>query len=309
MAELSNQRVAYFNGRIVPESEVLLPFRDRGFKYGDAVFDMTRTFGGRIFRLREHVDRLYRSLKYARIDPGVSPEEMIEISHEVLERNRHLLGEDDDYWVGQRVSRGMEPEGGDLFAVENPTVIVECNPLPLKPRAKLFRDGIDVVVPSIRRVPPECLSPNAKTHNYMNLVLADLEAKAGNPDAWAVVLDMNGNLCEGLGSNIFVIRDGTVVTPREQFVLPGVSRATAIELAEEEGIDVIEDDVSLYDAYNADECFLTSTSLCICPVRRVNGALIGDGLVPGPVTRRITDAYVRLVDHDFVGQYLKRLEA
>jgi len=309
MTELANQRVAYFNGRIVPESEVLIPFRDRGFKYGDAVFDMTRTFGHRIFRLREHVERLYRSLRYVRIDPGLSPDEMIEITHTVLQRNLHLLGEDEDYWVGQRISRGEEPAGGDLSSHAGPNVIVECTPLPLAPRARLFRDGIDVVVPSVRRVPPDCLSPNAKTHNYLNLVVGDLEAKARDPEAWAVLLDVNGNLSEGIGSNFFAVRDGAVHTPREQFVLPGISRATVIELAEDEGIDVIEDDISVYDAYNADECFLTSTSLCICPVRTVNGVAIGDGAVPGPITKRLTDAYIRLVDHDFVAQYLNRLAA
>src|SRR5215467_2550987 len=104
---LANQRVAYFNGHILPESEVRISFRDRGYKYGDAVFDMTRTFGHRIFRIKEHIDRFYRSLRYVRIDPGMSPAEMIRVSEEVLERNLHLIGNDDDYWLGQRVSRGV----------------------------------------------------------------------------------------------------------------------------------------------------------------------------------------------------------
>src|ERR1041384_2214126 len=95
----ANHRVAYFNGRIVPEREVVLPFRDRGFKYGDAAFDMTRTFYGRPFKLAEHIDRFYRSLRYLRIDPGLSPSEMISVSEEVLDRNRHFLTEDTDYWI------------------------------------------------------------------------------------------------------------------------------------------------------------------------------------------------------------------
>jgi branched-chain amino acid aminotransferase len=164
-----------------------------------------------------------------------------------------------------------------------------------------------VVIPSVRRVPPDSLTPRAKTHNYLNLITADLEVHAQNPDAWAVLLDVNGNLCEGLGSNIFVVREGRVLTPRERFVLPGVSRETVIELAAEIDVPLVEADIDLYDAYTADEAFITSTSFCICPVRSVNGNTVGDGGVPGPVTKRLTDAYVRLVGHDFVAQYLRHL--
>jgi branched-chain amino acid aminotransferase len=123
-----------------------------------------------------------------------------------------------------------------------------------------------------------------------------------------VLLDESGNLCEGMGSNIFLVRDGELLTPRERFVLPGVSRATVIELARELGLVVREADLDLYDAANADEAFLTSTSLCVCPVVSVNGRPIGDeGQVYGPVTRRLIDAYRELVGCDFVGQYLRRL--
>jgi len=304
----SGQRVAYFNGRIVPEREVRVPFRDRGFKFGDAVFDTTRTFGHRIFKLGEHVDRLYRSLRYVQIDPGVSPARMIEITEEVLRQNLRLLEPDEDYWVTQRVSRGLDPGDQAGWDQTGPTVIVECLPLPLRARARLFRDGIKVIVPAVRRVPPECLSPRAKTHNYMNVTLGDLEAKKADPEAWAVLLDTRGNLAEGTGSNIFLVRGGTVYTPREQLVLAGISRETVIELARGTGIPLVERDLDLFDAHTADEAFLTSTSLCICPVRSVNGVAIGSGQVPGPVTRRLTDAYRQLVDYDFVAQYLKRLE-
>ena len=108
----AGQRIAYFNGRFVPESEVLVPFRDRGFKYGDAVFDTTRTFGHRVFKLAEHVDRLYRSLHYLRIDPGIAPAELVAITEEVLRQNLVLLGPDEDYWVSQRISRGLDRHRG-----------------------------------------------------------------------------------------------------------------------------------------------------------------------------------------------------
>jgi branched-chain amino acid aminotransferase len=302
----SADRIAYFNGRFVPEREVLVPFRDRGFKYGDAVFDTTRTFGHRPFKVAEHVERLYRSLRYLRIDPGLTPARMIEITAEVLRQNLPLLEPDDDFWVTQRVSRGLDPPHRDTWNQQGATVIVECVPLPLRERAPLYRDGIRVITPSVRRTPPQSLSPRVKTHNYLNMIAGDLEVRAQDPAAWAVLLDTAGNLAEGLGSNIFLISKGTLLTPREQTVLSGISRETVIALAGEAGITVVEKDLDLYDAYNADEAFLTSTSLCVCPITSVNGVRIG-AVVPGPLTRQLTEAYCRFVDFDFVGQYLKRL--
>jgi branched-chain amino acid aminotransferase len=302
-----NHRVAYFNGKIVPEREVVVPFRDRGFKYGDAAFDMTRTFHGRPFKLREHVARFYRSLRYLRIDPGLSEAEMVAISEDVLERNRHFLTQDTDYWLGQRVSRGVDAIGDEGWDHTGPNVIIECIPLPLKARARLFRDGIDIVVPPTRRVSPDALSPRAKTHNYLNLIAADLEAKAQDPDAWSVLLDAQGHLAEGIGSNLFLVRDGEVVTPHERWVLPGISRQTVIELCAALGIPCREADLDLYDAATADEAFMSSTSLCLCPVRGIAGRAL-PGPVPGPVTQRLTDAYAASVGCDFVAQYLKHLD-
>ena len=309
MAQQANQRIAYHNGQYLPEGQVLIPFRDRSFKYGDAVFDMTRTFNGRPFKLKEHVDRLFRSLKALQIEPGLGQQEMIGISEQVLERNLHLLGPDEDYWLGQRISRGVDAIGDEGWEYAGPTVIVECIPLPLAARAPLFRDGIEVIVPSVRRVGPDQLTARAKTHNYLNLITADQEVKRQNPKAWSLLLDVNGNLCEGIGSNIFIVRDGAVFTPREKYVLPGVSRGTVIDLARNAGLEMIEQDLDLYDAYNADEMFLSSTSLCLCPVSRFNGTTVGDGSVPGPVTARLTEAYKQFVDCDFVAQYLARLDA
>ena len=306
--DLANERVAWFNGKFVRESEVVIPFRDQGFLRGDAVFDMTRSFNGQAFRLEEHVARLYRSLRYIDIDPGLSPGEMAAISEDVLARNRHLLGPGEDYWLAQRISRGVGRVPGDNWEHYGPNVIVDCVPLPLRERAKLFRDGIDIVTPSVRRTPPDSLSPRAKMHQYLNLVLADREVKAQNPDAWAVLLDVNGNLAEGQGSNIFLVRDGQLMTPRERFVLPGVSRQATIDLARKSGIPFEERDLDLYDGYTADECFLTSTSLCICGVRTLNGRSFAADRVPGPVTQSLIDGYKEMVGCDFVAQYLSRLD-
>ena len=306
---MTQERVAYFNGEIVEESNARISFRDRGFKYGDAVFDMTRTFGHRIFKLDEHLQRFWDSLDYVGIDPGITVSEMREATMSVLERNLPLLADDEDYWVGQRVSRGIDLVGGDMWETSGgPTVVIECTPLPLEPRARLFKDGIDVWVPAVRRTPPDSFSPRAKSHNYLNLILADMEAKTVDPDAWAILLDGNGSLTEGIGSNIFTVKDGQLSTPRGKFVLGGISRETVIELAEENQIQVVERDIDMFDAITADEVFLTSTSLCICPVSTIQGRTIADGDIPGPITETLMDAYVDLVDYDWVGQYLKRLD-
>ncbi len=302
----SNQRIAYYNGSYLPEGQVRIPFRDRGFLLGDGVFDMTRTFGGRIFRIEEHIERLFRSLRALRIDPGLSREALVTISEEVLRRNLHFLDGHSDYWVAQRISRGVNAVGDEGWDEQGATVIVECLPLPLKSRAAYYRDGIDLVLSPVRRTAPDALTPRAKTANYLNLINANMAVAGGGANPYTILLDHNGNLCEGLGANVFLVRDGRCLTPREQFVLPGVSRQCVMELAGKLGYEVVETDLDLHDAYNADEIFLTSTSLCIVPVRSFCGEPVVGG-VPGPVTAALTAAYVELVDFDFVAQYLHHL--
>ena len=301
---MTTERVAYINGEIVPESQATVSIRDRGFLQGDAVFDTTRTFRHKIFRLDEHLDRFFESLKYMRIEPGLSKAQFADITHQIIDANLPLIGDDDDYWVSQRVTRGVNVDGEYI-----PTVIVESVPLPFAARANYYREGMPVVVPSVRRTPPEAHSPRAKVHNYVNLIQGELEVKAQNPDGWPILLDMNGNLAEGPGSNIFIVKDGALKTPKEQYILSGISRRVAIELAQELGITVEESDIDLFDAYTADEAFVTSTSFCICPVSSFNGSPVGDASVPGPVTDRLTRAYSGLVGMDVAGQYLSRLDS
>ncbi|MBM3518602.1 MAG: hypothetical protein FJX56_12195, partial [Alphaproteobacteria bacterium] len=175
MTQRANDRVVYLNGRIVPESAAAISIRDRSFRYGEGAFDTTRTFNRRIFKLEEHLDRFARTLRYLDLDPGMSRAEWRRITEEVVERNLHLLDEHEDYWVTQRVSRGEEVPGGDVHQAGGPTIIVECTPLPFKARAHYFRDGIEVLIPSVRRAAPDALNPRAKTHNYLNLILGHQE--------------------------------------------------------------------------------------------------------------------------------------
>ena len=296
-----NEPIVFLNGELIPESQAGIPIRDRGFIYGDAVFDAARTFGGTPFKLTEHVKRLYDSLRYVRIDPGMEMDEMEMWSRRVVEHNHPLLPAGQDMWVMQRVTRGVEG------AESAPTVLIETHAIPFASRAPLYRDGARVTTPSVPRVPPRFMSPRAKTHNYLNLVLGDLEAQGTDPGSWAVLLDEAGNLTEGRGSNIFLIKDGMVATPKGQYVLEGITRQTVLDLADGLGMQTAECDLDLYDAYTADEAFLTSTSLCICPVSAVNGTTIGDGRPPGAVTRRLMQAFTDLAGMDFEEQYLSHL--
>ena len=300
-------RVAYFNGDILPEGEVRVDFRDAGFSVGDGVFDTARTFAHKPFLLDEHIARLYRSLSYMRIDPKLNPHEMKQATLSVLERNLPLLAEDDDYWVTQWITRGVRGMGRKVGANEPATVIIECSPLPFKDRAPGMRDGLDVVTPpGVRRVPPEALSPRMKSMSYANLMAGEMEVQALKPGATSLLLDTRGCLAEGLGSNIFIVKDGEVVTPFERYVLAGLSRQTVMDVAKREGVPLREADIDIYDAYTADEAFITSTSWCIVPVRSINGRSVGQGNVPRPVTARLIEGYKAMLGgFDFVGQYLR----
>jgi len=144
-------------------------------------------------------------------------------------------------------------------------------------------------------------------HNYINLILGDNEVKRIDKDAWAILLDIDGNLTEGMGSNIFTVSNGTIYTPKTQNVLGGISRETVIDLAKKSGLKLVEKDIEVYEAINSDEMFLTSTSLCICPVTYFNGKKIGTSTF-GPLTNKLIDLYKDFVSFDFVDQYLRNLD-
>lgn len=300
---MNEERIAYYEGSFVLESQVRIPFRDLGWMRGIGVYDTERTFDGKIFKLREHLDRLWRSLAYIRVEPPMPMDELAVVTEEVARRNYQIVG--DDIWVSQRVSAGVPREqGGD----GKPTLVVESLPLPFAARSLYYRDGVKVVTPTVRRTPPWALSPQAKSIDLLNIWVADHEVHDLDRRAWPMLVDERGCLAEGAGANIFIVREGRLFTPKERYVLPGITRATVIELACELGIPVVEDDIDLYAAAAADEMFITSTSLCVCPVNSLNGIATRDRAIPGPVTRGLQDAFRELVGVDFVQQYLSRLD-
>lgn len=301
----SSERIVYLNGEYVPEGEAKVSVLDRGFRWGDAVYDAVRTFEGRLFKLEEHIDRFYRSLRYARIDPGLSKAEMSSITLEVIKRNEDRRRQTDgDYLVTMQASRGpvaqmATPVGG------RPTVTIYCLPITFEAHAKYYREGAHVIVPSVRRTPPECVSPRAKVSNKMNHFQAELEVKALDPDAFALMLDMDGNIAESTGSDFLFVSGGVLRIPQRRTHLTGVSLLTAAELAEKMGMGTDEGAFTLFDLYNAEEAMLTASTFCLLPVVRVNGMPLGEGK-PGPLVTRLLELWKELVGFDFVEECFKR---
>jgi branched-chain amino acid aminotransferase len=292
--------VAYFCGEWMPASQVRIDPMDRGFLVGDAVFDVFRTFNGKSFRLREHVDRLYRSLHYVRIDPGMSPEEMVRISEEIIARNEPFRAEVGDFAVWQFVTRGR---GRWAHSAGPPAVGLFIRSLGLGRFAHLYQTGAHGVIVRTRSFAPDALDPKVKNFSRMNFNLAELEAGDVDAAGWPILLDSRGNLAEGVGYNVFLVTDGVIRTPGDRSVLQGVSRAMVFELAKGLGIPAVEEDLQPYDLYTAEEAFFTSTSPCVLPVTRVDRRPIGKG-APGPVVHRLLAAWSEAVGVDIVEQAL-----
>jgi branched-chain amino acid aminotransferase len=180
-------------------------------------------------------------------------------------------------------------------------------PLPFASFARYYKLGVSLITPSIRHTPPQCVEPRVKTVSRLNLVLAELEAQQADPDAYALLLDLEGNITEYTSGNFFIVRRGCLITPFERTSLGGIARETVLEFAEELGIPTREADITPYDACNADEAFITSTSKCVLPVGRLNGIPIGAS-VPGPVTKRLLDTWSARVEVDIVAQALSHLD-
>lgn len=292
--------IAYLNGKLIPDSECKVHVSDRGFRAGDVVYDMERTFNGKIFRLREHLERLYRSLKYVRIDPGLTLEQLEASTLEVLERNEPLREPGSDYLVSQFISRGSGARASDKAA---PTVGIRAQPINFKQYARFYKTGASVVFPRTRSYSPQSLDPKVKHYSRMNFALAELEAADIDPDAYPVLLDLEGNISEGVSANFFIITSGILRTPNPGHILKGISRTTVLDLAKQMGIPATGEDLQPYDAYTADEAFLATTFFCILPVSRIDNRSIG-AVSPGPITRRLLAAWSDLVGLDIAEQAL-----
>jgi branched-chain amino acid aminotransferase len=247
---------------------------DRGFYVGDSVFEVERTFDGKSFRMKEHVDRLYRSLTYTGIDAGLAAEEMFEISEEAIARNEEHRGEVGDFTIHQFITRG---EGRRAWQATDPTVCVRIGAIDFANYAQSYIDGANAAITSILSYSPQALDPKVKHYSRMNFNLAEVEANNSDPGALPILRDENGNITEGTGYNVLLVTDGAIRTADDRSLLQGVSRGTVYDMAEQLGIPVVEQELQPYDVYTADEVFFSTTSWCVLPVTRVDKRQIGDG--------------------------------
>lgn len=306
-------RTVYFNGDFVPESEARVSIFDSALMYGDMAFEMTRTFNHKPFRLREHLERLYGSLRLLEIDCGLTIDEMEQATLQTLEKNIPTEAADVDWQIMHDVSRGPLPLYGTSFSEGvRPTVSINCWPLitHMGDFAAKYESGVDVLVPAQQTLPAHLVDLKAKTRSRMHYRLAEFQAqRAGS--ALPLLMDTDGFLAEGTGWNVFLVRDGVLLTPEPRNILLGVSRRATIELARQIGIEVRETNLGRYEALMADEMFCTATTYSLVPVRSFEGQTVGDG-APGPVFQKLMAAWQELVGVDFVAQaheYASRLEA
>jgi branched-chain amino acid aminotransferase len=299
------EKIVYLNGSFVAESEAKVSVLDSGFNAGDGVYDVTRTFAHKPFRLRDHTARLFRSLRYTRIDCGLSLEEMEKVTVEVFERNRPMLEKEEEVAIWQVVSRGIRSSRGNR-TIGRATVAIYCISIAFEEFARHYVDGVKLVIPSTRRIPPQCLEPKAKINNKMNHNMAIFEAKQVDPHAIPLMLDLDGNISESNAHNFFLVVNGKLCTPSNKNVLDGVTKDALFRLASKLEIEVMEGNFTPYDAYNAEEAFLASTSPTIVPVQSINGVRPTQE-VPGPVTKRLIQAWSDMVGVDIVLQALNHL--
>jgi branched-chain amino acid aminotransferase len=275
---------AYLNGNFVDESEAKVSVFDHGFLYGDGVFEGIRAYNRKVFKLREHMERLYESAKAIDLQIPIS---MDEFQKKVIELCR--LNNLNDAYLRPIASRGVGDLGLDPKKCGKPTVlIVEKEMKPL-----LGEGDMKLITVFWRRNAPDALSPNIKSLNYLNNILGKLEAnRHGANDC--IFLDREGYVSEGTGENLFMVKKGVIVTPPTLTNLKGITRNVIAEIARSKGYEVREDRVSLFDVYNADEVFLCGTAAEIAPVSSIDGRTIGLGKT-GKITSEIKEAYMQKV--------------
>ncbi len=285
--------LVYLNGRYVPRSEATISVFDHGFLYGDGVYEGIRVYDGSVFRLEAHVDRLFESARTLALAIPLTRREVVDaVVGTVAANGRH------DAYLRLIVSRGPGDLGLDPAMCPRPTVVIICDSIAVYPR-EVYDDGIKLITASVRRIPMESLDPRVKSLNYLNNVLAKLEARnAGCVEA--VMLNHQGLVAECTGDNIFVLKNGVLKTPDVmQGSLAGITRGAVLDLARRIGLPAQEAVLAPHDLYNADECFLTGTAVEIVPVVRIDGRLIGSGR-PGNATRQLMAAFAELRTHDGV---------
>lgn len=277
----------YISGKFYAKEDAKISVYDHGLLYGDGVFEGIRSYSGKVFRMDEHLERLWNSAKAIWLQIPITKAEMAKAIEDTLDVN----GIKDGY-IRVVVTRGVGTLGLDPNRCSKPEVIVIADKISLYPE-ELYQKGLEIVTVSVARTHPAALSPRIKSLNYLNNILAKLEGiQAGSIEA--LMLNHKGEIAECSGDNIFLVRKGRLLTPPiDAGILEGVTRDTVITLGREMGIEVAEVPLTKHDVYIADECFLTGTAAEIIPVVKVDSRTIGDG-VPGPLTRKLITSFHEL---------------
>ena len=282
---MSGEQLIYIDGELVPKSEARISVLDHGLLYGDGVFEGIRCYNGVVFKLKEHIDRLYRSAKVIKLDIPLTKEEMIKAVIETLKANGLR-----DAYIRLIVTRGIGDLGLDPRKCGKPSVIIIAEKMePIL--GKMAREkGAKLIKSSVRRDPVYATSHEVKSLNYLNSILAKLEAINANADD-AIMLDSRGFVSEASAANLFIVKDNSLITPPVTAgILPGITRAFVMELAKSLGINVYERDITPVELLTADEVFLTGTGAEIVPVTMINGIKIGDG-TPGRITKLLIEEF------------------
>lgn len=278
----------YIDGKFYGKEDAKISVYDHGLLYGDGVFEGMRSYGGKVFRLQDHLDRLWDSAKAIWLEIPISKAEMTKAVNETLTMN----GIKDGY-IRLVVTRGVGTLGLDPNKCARPSVIIIADAIALYPD-DLYRNGMEIVTVSVTRNSSAALSPRIKSLNYLNNIMAKIEGlQAGCAEA--LMLNCKGEVAECTGDNIFIVRKGKLITPPvDADILEGVTRDTVMEIARGLGIEVLETPFTKYDIYTADECFLTGSAAEAIPVVKLDGRLIGDGR-PGPMTQKLIAAFKKFV--------------
>ena len=301
---MPGERKVYLNGDFVPEAEARISIFDSALMFGDMVFEMTRTFRGEPFRLRDHLERLFASMRVLEIDCDMTLAQMEGATLDTLAANRDAIPQGIDVQIMHNVSRGPLPLYRSVFPDGlRPTITISCWPLiwHLAPYARLYATGVHAVITPQRSVPSRLIDPKIKNRSRVYYQMANLEAARIDPEARALLTDEDGTITEGSGGNFFLVKDGALYTPEPRNILRGVTRRALMELAADLGIRCTERNVEPYDVMTADEAFFTATSFSILPVTRFNGQPLGKG-TPGPVTERLMAGWSDMVGFDIVQQ-------
>lgn len=300
-------RKVYFNGEFVDESEAKISIYDSALMFGDMIFEMTRSFNKKQFKLREHIDRLYASAKYLQIDleSQMSREEMEDAVQKTIEVNEPYFAQDDEHRIMIDVTRGLLGLYEDVVGTRKGINIIIAD-FPLRwtvdSMGGLYDTGINAIIPSQRAIPASLIDPKVKNRSRIHYLMANIQVSGfeGNNN-WALLLDTDNFIAEGTGDNFFIVKDKTVITPEPRNILRGISRAYVFELCEQLGLKYEEKNIDVYDVVNADEAFMTGTPFCILPVTSLAGDKIGEGKF-GTITRTLLETWSNNVGVDIIGQ-------